>query len=561
MPMMTRMGRGLLAYTVLGLAVSNVLAQVTPPPTVDPGALQRQRIDESVLQQQRERLEAPQNPDVLRTDDLTPGAAAITDEGPRFTLAQILFSPSDILPAAALATLAAEYTGHEISFGDVERLLARINTMYVEQRVLTARAMVEPQDISDGILDVRLVEGRVGQVSVAGNATTREGYITRRIQVDSGALVDLRSLERSLKRFNRGNDIQLSAELKAGSAFATTDVILNATEPAGFEFRTMVDNYGSRSTGIWRAGVFFTNRSLTGVRDKLDLTTIQAGGQQSYSVSYDRPINRSGGRVQIAYFDDHTDVEHGPLASLDLSGKSNAVTGSLRQPLLTDGGVQLDGILSGKWRKAETTSADVLLQEVTSYDVGLGVEAWRVYARGYWSASYTYSLGRARIDDSKVYHVGRGMLLGNVALADHWALQGRINFQHSPDNVLIASEQMLIGSQSSVRGYSVGTYAGDDGHSGTIEVIHQLPVVSNVWGSNALAANYSLFLDHGKVKPFVPPNSTLDIDQKLTSTGIALEAVLGRRLAVRGVLAYGFNDTPEEKGGVFGGLQIVATLF
>src|SRR5690606_16733249 len=121
-----------------------------------------------------------------------------------------------------------------------------------------------------------------------------------RIGLKPGELVDLPTLEQDLIRFNRTNDVQLRAELKPGTVFATSDLEIKVEEPPRHDLRFTLDNAGSSSTGKWRTGLAYLNRSLLGFRDDLSVSTTHAHGQESYSVAYGIPINRSGGRLALA---------------------------------------------------------------------------------------------------------------------------------------------------------------------------------------------------------------------------------------------------------------------
>ena len=73
---------------------------------------------------------------------------------------EIRFTESAILLADKLAELARPYTGRELALAELRELTTRIDEAYRERRVVTARAVILPQDVSDGVVDIRLVEGR-----------------------------------------------------------------------------------------------------------------------------------------------------------------------------------------------------------------------------------------------------------------------------------------------------------------------------------------------------------------------------------------------------------------
>ena len=552
-------------FALAGMAFTgfsiNAYAVDPPPPSADPGALQQQRMEEEIQRRLKERLERQPDASPLKMEEAKPSAKPGPDEGPRFLMKSVQFTPSEIFTAEELKAFAATLEGREVSFGEIQALVARINEAYKAKRIVTARAILEPQDVSDGILDIRLVEGHVGAINLKGNVSTDEAYITDRITLQPGQLVDLPSLENDLKRFNRTNDVQLGAELKAGSAFGTSDLFLSAQEPPKHDLRLLVDNNGSESTGQWRAGLTYTNRSLTGSRDDLSLTTIQAEGQESYSIGYGFPINKLGGRLWLGYFEDHTEVKNGPLSSLELTGESKSGMATLRQPINLSDTIQVDGLMTLKKRKSTNWSSGVFLQETESTDGSLGAEVWQADVRGFWLASYSYTVGETDSPSEENYQVGRGALRGSLRQDNGWTLAGNFNFQHTPEKQLIAGEQMLIGGEGSVRGYHVGTYAGEQGYALSLEAHH--PLGTSQLGEKGIpvSATGFAFIDHARVKPYRPPASTLGDHEELTSAGVGINTAIGKNVTVKATLAYAINQTSDGQKGVHFGFQLIAGLF
>lgn len=538
--------KALLFPMVAAFATSSVLAQITVPASSDPGALQQQRIDEAERRRQIEQLQRAPVTDPLPPDALGTPAVDTQDGGPTFLLREIRFSPSEILSAEELASLAAEYTGREVSFGDLLNLIKRINAAYRKRRVATAQAILPAQDVSDGVVLIRLVEGRLGSFLLEGNNSTRSGYITRRIEMQPGELVDLPTLERDLILFNRTNDVQLRAELRPGSAFATTDLVLNVDEPLRHDLRFTADNGGSPSTGKWRTGVSYLNRSLLGFRDDFSMSATRALGQESYSVGYGIPLNRSGGRISLSHYKDRIAVRRGPLKSLDLTGRSDGTVLSLRHPLHFGDRSRLDLVAGAKRRKSTNWISGIFLQTTRTADANLGLEWQSADDSGFWLGSYNVTSGRAKGTDRSNYTVGRGSIRRFQTLADGWSARAGLSFQHSPHRLLPSSEQLLIGGEYTVRGFPVGTHAGDRGFIANLELHH--PIARIHVGSERAELGFSgfFFADHGQVTPYRPPNSTQPRHEKLGSIGWGVNASMGQRFSSRLTLGYGLNGVDNE---------------
>lgn len=539
------------------LATAPVCAQV-----INPGALQQLRMDEELRRRQMERLEQMQRPDSAVGAPADQPAAQAEPGAVRFFVRQIRFTPSEIFSAGELGAFARDYEGRELALADLQGLVASINAAYRQRGVVTAQAAIPPQDVSAGIVEIRLVEGRLGSIKLEGNASTAGDYITARIGMMPGDLVDLPALEKDLLRFNRTNDIHLRARLAPGSAFATTDLQLNVTEPPRNQVRFFVDNGGSRSTGEWRGGLVFFNRSLLGYRDEFSLSSTQSGGQHSYSVGYGVPVNRLGGRLNAGYFKDYSEILHGPFSTLDITGESTSAVLSLRQPVHLGKALQVDLLAGAKERKTDNWMGGVFLNRTDTLDGSIGAEVQRADDRGYWVGSYNYTRGSAKAIDRTGYWYGRGWVRRQQKLDGNWSAVASMGFQNTSNELLPPSEQFIIGGEGSVRGYPVGTYAGETGYTLSVEVHHPLGTVSRGEGATPLVTNGFFFADFGHVWPYRPPGTTLRSYEQLTSAGWGVNAAISKQTTGRLALSYAFDSIPDYASCRFAlQFQLVVSLF
>jgi hemolysin activation/secretion protein len=537
------------------LLAAQAPAQVVVPPAADPGAIQQRQIDEERRRQDLERLQREPVVDPVRRDGIDKPAPGAAPEAVRFLVREIEFTPSEILGRDELEAIARDYRGRQVSFAELQQLAERVNALYREKGVVTARAVIPPQDVSSGVVRVRLVEGRVGALRIQGNETTAAGYVEWRLRQPPGRLVDLPGLEEALIRFNRTTDVQLRAELKPGEKFGTTDIHLTAVEPPRHDLRFYVDNGGSPSTGKWRQGLSYTNRSVLGLRDDLALSTVRADGHEGHSAAYGLPFNPWGGRITLAYYKDYTEIEHGPIAPLDVTGESEAQVVSVRQPVWVARAAQLDLTAGAKKRISANWISGVFLQRTKTRDVSLGAELQLADARGYWLAAYGITSGRAEVVTTEGYDVWRGSLRRVHDFGAAWSGRASLSFQHTSEDLLPSSEQFFIGGEGSVRGYPVGSYAGDQGYLANLELHHPLG------SSGEVAATGFFFLDHGYVRPFRPPNSSLRAYERLSSVGWGLNAVVNKRVSLRLTYAYALNDLPLEPRRYQIHFQVVASAF
>ncbi|SFL89098.1 ShlB/FhaC/HecB family hemolysin secretion/activation protein [Variovorax sp. OV329] len=536
------------AAALAALATFQVAAQVILPPSIDAGAQQQRQIEEERRRREAER-ELPQPAQPL-TRPAAPVAPALprADAGVRVTVKEIRFTPSQILSAAELEAIAADYRGKQVSLADLQQLADRVNALYKAKGVVTAVATIPQQDVTEGVIEVRLVEGRVGAVKLSGNESTRESYIASRIGAQPGEVVDLNKLEKSLVWFNQTNDIRLQADLQPGSAFGTTDINVAVEEPPRHELLATLDNLGSNLTGEWRGGVSYRNRSLLGWRDELFMSFTGADGQRSGALGYTVPFNPWGGRLSLSQYEDRTEIKHGPLKTLNITGESRATVLGVRQPVWVDSRNQWLLVGGGKDRVSKNFISNFLPQQTDDKDKNLGVEWTWVGTSSVVSASYvSYWVDATTADIQSKHRVDRAWLRWNQALGGDFSLRAFLNGQATGDKNLPSAEQFVLGGDGSVRGYPVGALSGDQGYTASVEVHHPLPTLD--LGSLPLASSAFVFTDYGRVEPFRPPDSLLAPSENLTSMGFGFNAALGKNLSGRLIFAWGLDKLPAPNEG------------
>jgi hemolysin activation/secretion protein len=548
------------SFVAAFFAVAQAFAAApTIPSGAEPGAIQQRQIEEERRRRETEREQRKPVAEPLRRDIPEATTGRPGPEAVRFLVREIRFTKSEILSAEELESVAAEFRGRELNLADLQKLAARVNDLYRRKGVVTSQAVVPPQDVTGGVVLIRLVEGRLGKVRIEGNESTNEGYVADRLGLKLDDLMDLERLEAALVRFNRTNDSQLRAELKPGERFATTDLSVAMTEPPQHDLRLTLDSLGSASTGKERTGISYLNRSVLGFRDDLSLSVTSATGQYSQSVTYGFPFNTWGGRINLGYYADRTAIKNGALATLKITGESTARVVSLRQPTIVDSSRQLDIVAGGKQRRSYNWIDTVLLQRTDTEDRNLGLEAQLFDPQSTWFASYIRSDGYALATQREGFRIDRGALRHNRDLGNNLSLRGNLWWQSSKQVLLPSSEQFFIGGEGSVRGYPMGVYSGDTGQALNLELHHPLLTASAATGG--FGATGFFFSDYGRVKPYRAPNSSLAPHEALTGVGWGMHAAVGKNVYAKLTFGYGATKVPNLPRNYEVTLQFVVSAF
>ncbi len=470
--------------------------------------------DEAAKQNKVEKEEAPPSDD---------SGAEVS-----FELKKVNWNPSEILTQDEIKAVTDSYIGRQITLKDLREMTEKITALYRDKGYMTCGAVLPPQRIHEGAVEIQLIEGKTGEVSVTGNRSTRTGYITSRLGLKPGEIANTDKLNRDLRWFHGTNDIQLRVVMKPGAAENTTDYEIIAFEPKNHSVTLYTDNDGYETSGRWRQGIFYSIRSLTGQRDAVRTSFLRSQGTKAWSLGYSFPISPKGMRIDLDYSGNRTEVIKGELEPLGVEGKSSSYSIAWRVPFLVT-------------EKSRHEAGLQYVHQHTETDLGHGEVPWvdDKINRVMPYVSFTH-YG----DSTVLYHKhsfvwARRSDIDGVSdtakfyrLTSFWQkrykggqfFQARLDGQWSSGEFMAASDRFFIGGVNSVRGYEEGFIGGEKGLTMGIE--YHVPI------DKAKRFYFFPFFDWGTVRGDTAPEHNT-----LMSAGIGIEA---RYKHVYGTLTVGF---------------------
>ena len=87
---------------------------------------------------------------------------------PIFVLRAIRVEGNTKIPAAAIDAIVAPYVGKKVSIADLEEIRRKLTVAYIDKGYLNSGVTIPDQNIADGIVLYRAVEGRVTEVEISG---------------------------------------------------------------------------------------------------------------------------------------------------------------------------------------------------------------------------------------------------------------------------------------------------------------------------------------------------------------------------------------------------------
>lgn len=500
-----------------------------------------------------EQITPPPLPNTLPTPNPSPLLAPKRSPSPPLTPAvttkvkvkNIEVNGSTVFSSEELAKAVNSFIGQELSYEQLLEIRTAINELYVSNGYETSGAFLPPQEIDDGVVQVQIIEGELERINIQGLTTLKPDYVRDRLRLAGSTPLNMQQLNAGLQLLQ--NDplfSQVQAELIAGTRPGQNVLIVKFKEAPPIDAALVIDNREVPSVGSVGVTAALGYNNLLGVGDRLNAAVGITQGVNSYSFSYEIPINARNGKLGFRYTRGRNRIISEPFAPLDITGRAQTYTFDFRQPVILTPTEELAFGVSAQLRRSRTFLFD---DKPFSFTEGLENGESKVSVLRFstdWlnrrspntvlAARSTFSLGLGVLD-ATVNNTGtdgrffswQGQFQWVQALNEQKdaVVISRIAAQLTPDS-LLPLEQLSIGGVDTVRGYRTSQRVGDNGIAGTVEL--RLPIVRDPEGFGLL--QIVPFIDAGTIWSNGNDEAN-SADGTLLSTGLGLRWQLNDSLS------------------------------
>ena len=449
-------------------------------------AMERQRVAEQIEKDEATRGE--------KVEGIQENESQKSEETLTFVLKEVVTDPSMIFRQEEIQELVKPYINQSVTIKDLYKIVDIINEAYIKKEYMTCRAFLPPQTIHNGIVHIKLVEGRTGKVQVEGNKSTRTGYIKKWFALQEGQIANTGELNRSLQRFNGTNDVILRIKMQGGAVPETTDYVLYVFEPKNHNFTLYMDNNGYETSGRFRYGMFYNWRSVSGQRDSLRLSYLRSQGSDAYSVGYTLPIGYQGLKLDLDYTGNQNKVINGDLKNLSIEGEANAYSLTLRYPLVVTSSHRSEVGFQYLNQKSATTlghgKINWLDDRLNRYNLFAAFTNYGENSVFYQRYGWLHSKKTDRYGKKENVDLYQVNLYWRKRLAKAHAFVTRFSGQWGSQEYVSTAHRFYIGGMNTVRGYEESFLSGDRGFALGME--YHFPLMKD-------SLQGLVFLDYGMV--------------------------------------------------------------
>jgi len=413
----------------------------------------------------------------------TPAPAPTPETPPPTSTTQIRVQRIDVVGSTIFkpeefAPITQPVIGQAVTLEQLRMVADRITQLYLDGGYITSRAVLVDQVISEGVVQIRVIEGSLERIDIEGNHRVNADYIRSRVQLGGRIPLNQGSLEDQLRLLRLDPLFEnVEASLRAGSGLGQSILTVRVTEsnPVAATFST--DNYSPPSVGSEQFGVAALYRSPTGLGDELSASYSRSttGGSDLFDFGYRIPVNAMNGTVQLRAAPSNYRITDPAFSSLNIQGSADLYEGSFRQPLIRSPREELAVSLGFTYRDGQTLISDQVIDSSTTSVFKIGQDYVRRDVQGAWAFRSQFSIGTGLFDATNKNSGADGQFVSWLGQAqrvqllnsDHLLIV-QTDLQLTPDP-LLASQQFVIGGGQSLRGYRQNVRTGDNGFRFSVE--------------------------------------------------------------------------------------------
>ena len=447
------------------------------------------------------------------------------------------------------------YLGQTVTRAKLNEIVQSIIVYYRNHARPVVDVAVPAQDITNGVLQVVLLEGHVGHVTVEGNRWFSSSQIRDGVSLREGDPIDSDRLGTDLDFLNQNPFRSTDVVYRPGEKLGETDVTLKTQDRFPARVFAGYEDSGDVETGVDHYFVGFNYGDLFGIGQQVNYqytTTPNFENLRAHSGSYIIPLPWKN---TLTFFGSYVDTKGAIPGDINLKGRTYQISGRYSVPLPT--------LEVGRVGLKESVSAGFDYKYVQdSLEFGTVQAANTLYDIDQFVLSYdaaeTDPFGRTTVDES--LFISPGNWGGNNndeqfsaahtgATSDYvystlglqrltklpwdWSLSLRGVLQTSNSN-LVASEQLGLGGYDTVRGYDEREVNTDDGFIFSTELRSPPISFGDLIGYAPLKDQLQFlgFWDYGDGNNHSQlPGETSEIP--LSSLGVGLRYAINTYLSVR----------------------------
>jgi len=266
------------------------------------------------------------------------------------------FTGNTIFTDAELQKITASYTNREVTPSDLAELRHQLTLHYIDNGYVNSGVVIPEQKISDGVVFLQVMEGRLIRIDVTGLKHLSADYIKKRLEPGAGAPFNMKALQEKIRLLLENPLIRrIKAELKPGAQRGEAILNVDVDEAIRYRLDAQTDNDRSPSVGGNQLTLHAADINLLGWGDTLGILYGVTEGLREISGYYNLPLTSDDLMLNLKYKNNSAQVVEKPFDELDILSDSEDYSIGVSRPFIREPDQELIMALTAEKRHLETS--------------------------------------------------------------------------------------------------------------------------------------------------------------------------------------------------------------
>ena len=270
-------------------------------------------------------------------------------------LRDVKIEGNTVLDEHEIHDVVAPYLGKPVSIADLEEIRRQFTLLYINRGFINSGATIPDQNVENGVVTFRFVEGRVTDIDVTGTEHFDPEYFRSRLSLAATTPFNVENMQQEqqillqdplVKRLN----LELQPGLVPGEARLNADVL----EGPRFSLGAAIADDQSPTVGSVRGQLTGTMANILGYGDVLAAQYGRSEGINDGFVAYSTPIASDDTRLNLRYDKNGTLVVSPALVALNTTSNYSSLAAGLSRPFYRTAEQNLTLSVSLEHRQAQT---------------------------------------------------------------------------------------------------------------------------------------------------------------------------------------------------------------
>lgn len=452
-----------------------------------------------------------------------------------------------------------------VTLGQIETVANKITQFYRERGFILAKAYIPKQKVRDGVVNLTLLLGMLGEVEVNGN-DMYDTETLRSVFDDQMAMpVTNEAIEEKLFIINDFPGLSVDGYFEPGYQVGDTKLNINVKAENRYDANIRLDNHGTDESGLYRLYADIQANNVIGTSDYIHASVLEAAQPSNttyWQLDAESKVYSPRFRLRVDASQNQFIVDQSSFANIDLNGTVDVfgITGRY----ISQRGRTKNTSYELRY---ETIKSDLQIgnlpdinnsldEELTHYSIQYNFDSINDAEKRLQEGNIKYTKGSFDFGAEQEQDESYDILSGNYTLLtfmkvpftekSNSRLIFRTNLQYSGKN-LSSIVRFSLAGPTRARGFSPSLFTADDAIYLGADWIFNAPDLFDfeIGGLNVKElAKPFVFVDYayGKQHSIAPPPNNLDTTGEIADIGVGLQFSYGYQFSGNLMIAYPILD-------------------